>query len=131
MTEIKFKEDKSTISELRALLGQRCRRRTLRGWISVGTIRAIELRDDAIYVVVNNGVRGVRDVTFPLWQCSLDPASEEDRAATTREDKKAAREDAKEAKEKKKEAEEEKTKKLSFRSELIKRLGGQQENHEA
>lgn len=88
---MEFKEDKSTISELRSLLGKRCMRKTFRGWNYVGVIEAVELSEDAIYVIANNGVRGTRDVRFPLWQCKLDDATEENRTAIEKGDKRQAR----------------------------------------
>ncbi len=121
---MEFKEDKATISELRALIGKRCQRRQYRGWMYVGVIQAIELSDDAIYVVANNGVRGQRDVRFPLWQCRLDEVSDIDRTSMERDDRKAARLEKAEKKEKKDEKAEAKEKKLKDRADLIKRLQG-------
>ena|ERR1700675_1703533 len=66
-----FKEDKTTISELRALIGKGCSQRTLRGWISAGTIVAIELRDE-IYLVVENSTRGSREQHIRLDKCKID-----------------------------------------------------------
>lgn len=119
---MEFKENKSTISELRHLLGKKCQRRTLRGWIHVGLIEALELRDDEIFVVASTGVRGTRDQKFPLRQCRVDEAPEVDKVALAKEQKLLAREERAERKEKKKEEAEEKAKKLQDRINLIRRL---------
>jgi hypothetical protein len=122
---IEFKENKATISELRDLVGKRCQRRTLRGWMYAGIIEAVELRKDETFVISSTGVRGTRDQRFPLDRCRLDLASEDDRASIEKDDKKLARQETKERKEKLQEEMEGKTKKLQDRINLIKRLGGE------
>lgn len=124
-----FKED-STISDLRANIGQRCQKRTIRGWIYVGYIKSISLVGDEIFVFANTGVRGARDEKMQHWQCRLDVPDGKSRLAAETDDKKPARQEAR-AEKLKKEAADRKAKKLLLKAELLKRFGGQLPNSEA
>jgi hypothetical protein len=117
---MEFKDD-STLSELRHLIGQRCQRRTLRGWISVGTVQALELRDE-VYVIASTGIRGNRDQKFSMRYFRLDPVSEENRTAMAKEDKMLNRQERLAEKTKKLEKAEAKEAKLKGRLDLSKRL---------
>lgn len=66
-----FKE-KSTIAELRALIGQNCLQKTLRGWISAGIVVAVELRDLQIFLIVKDGVRRNHEKHLPLSRCKVE-----------------------------------------------------------
>lgn len=70
-------KEKSTISELRSLLGKDCKHRTLRGWVLAGTVVAVELRDDNIYLIVKDGVRRNHEQHLRLDKCRIDDAPQE------------------------------------------------------
>lgn len=125
-----FKEDKSTISELRGLIGKPCKRRTLRGWIHAGIIEAVELRDNEVFVTVNSGVRGARDQKFSMRNCKIEEIKEGDTASERLAAKVARWRTMKEQKEQKKKDAEDKAKKIADRFKLIQRLKGQSTNSE-
>lgn len=120
-----FKDD-SNLSDLRDLIGKPCKRRTLRGWIHVGTIESVMLKDDGIYVTVSSGVRGSRDQQFSIRDCKLEETKPDD-AALERE---AKRRDALENKKKEKKDAFEEALKIAEKFKVAQRLKSQSQNEQ-